>query len=201
MKKVLVGVTVAAVALLMALPTQAALIKNIKDSSIGSSLATWLINVVMRNGNNSGITNVVTSSGNSGNNTHTSVDDQTGSDIVTGTASSSTGVENTANNNLLNEEYESSNGADNEVNDVDDDSNGSATSSDTLDNFMDNDNWSSVSNVNDAAATSGVNVVSSGDSLTSSSTTTGGAAGATFTVNSFNVNVKSVVRRIMSLIP
>ena len=201
MKKVLVGVTVAAVALLMALPTQAALIKNIKDSSIGSSLATWLIKVVMRNGNNSGITNVVTSSGNSGNNTHTSVDDQTGSDIVTGTASSSTGVENTANNNLLNEEYESSNGADNEVNDVDDDSNGSATSSDTLDNFMDNDNWSSVSNVNDAAATSGVNVVSSGDSLTSSSTTTGGAAGATFTVNSFNVNVKSVVRRIMSLIP
>ena len=201
MKKVLVGVTVAAVALLMALPTQAALIKNIKDSSIGSSLATWLINVVMRNGNNSGITNVVTSSGNSGNNTHTSADDQTGSDIVTGTASSSTGVENTANNNLLNEEYESSNGADNEVNDVDDDSNGSATSSDDLDNFMDNDNKSSVSNVNDAKATSGVNVVSSGDSLTSSSTTTGGAAGATFTVNSFNVNVKSVVRRIMSLIP
>ena len=136
MKKIVIGATVAALAVGLSFSASAAVIDGVTDSSVASSLATWLIKVVMRNTNGAYIENNVTSSGNSGGNMFTSADDQSGTMLVTGNASAATLVDNNANNNVISEEYESSNGADNTISNVEDDSSGSTASDDTLDNFM-----------------------------------------------------------------
>lgn len=201
MKKVFAGAVVAVFAFAVAASSQAALIKNINDSSVATSTATWLISVLMNNLNGIGFTNTVTSTGNSGANTHVSADDQSNSSVSTGNADSASLADNNANNNLLSEEYESSNGADNDIQDVDDSSVATTTSDDTLENEMNNKNETEFKNGVDSTGNSGTNAVVSGDSLSDSSTSTGNAGSASGVLNGFNTNIKSVVRRIMSLIP
>lgn len=201
MKKIFAGLTIAALAFFMVLPTQAAIVTDISDSSTGLSVAGWLIKVVMKNLNNAGIGNVVVTTSSSGSNSFTSADDQSGTSIDTGAANLTSTTGNVANNNVLGEEYESSNGATNTIDNVSDDSDGTATSDDELNNDMDNNNHVDVGNTVDATSDSGSNAVVSGDSLTGSSAKTGATSAITSLTNSFNFNLKSVVRRITSQIP
>lgn len=203
MKKFIVGVTIASFAFFLALPADAAVsITKINDSSTVTSLATWLIDVLMNNSNNTlNVDNKVTSSANSGGNSHTSVDDHSGSTITTGDADSTSGVQNDGNQNALAEEYEGSAGPDVTVDDVNDDSTVSATTDDTLENDMLNENDVEVDNTVDAVGDSGTNTVTSGDSLATSGTTTGLSSAASGVLNGLNINIKSIIRRVASEIP
>lgn len=176
----------------------AATVSGISDDSTGSITASWLIKILMTNTNNAVITNNVTSSANSGGNVFTSADDQEGTVLNTGDANSVTLVENTANNNFVEEEYESADGTDNTVEDVSDASTGTITQSDELDNNIENNNDVVVDNNVDAVADTGSNFVTSGDSLRGTTATTGIAGAATGVSNLFNVNVKEIRRSIVS---
>lgn len=197
MRKLIAGLGILVFAFVFTGAAEAAVIKNIFDSSAGTSVAAWLIKVKMLNSNGTDINNnSVTSTANSGANVVASADDQSGTVMNTGATDASTGVSNTANTNVLSENYESADGVDNTIDNVDDSSAGTATSSDTLDNEMTNSNAVVVDNAVDAKANSGTNVNTSGDSLTGSGVTTGASSAETLLDNFFNSNLKEVVRRI-----
>lgn len=214
MKKLIAGIGLMSMMLMVAGSADAARISGIKDSSTGTSLATWSILATIRNTNNTGITNVVASSGNSGGNVATSADDQSDTQITTGAAQSTTGVEgvapalvggttpgNVANTNVVSESLETPDGADNNVELVDDSSAGSATSTDLVNNDIVNLNTITVGNTVDSDGNSGTNVVSSADSLSGTRVTSGASNSGTFLSQDFNLNIKEVIRTVKQRTP
>ncbi|MBI2607555.1 MAG: hypothetical protein HYW51_01895 [Candidatus Doudnabacteria bacterium] len=197
MKRFIAGAGIVALAL-VSTGAMGATISGVSDSSTATSIASWLISVMMTNNNNAVITNNVTSTANSGGNTFVSADDQEGTELVTGDANAVTLVENAANNNFVEENYESVDGADNTIEDITDSSTATAASSDTLENEILNNNDVEVENNVDAMADTGSNSVTSGDSLKGTRATTGIAGAATGVSNLFNVNIKEIQRTISS---
>lgn len=201
MLKTTIITTLVALALFsVSAPAMAATIGNVSDSSIASSFTNWLISLFMTNNNNAEITNNVTSSANSGGNTFTSADDQANTEVFTGDASSATLVENSANNNMVGEEYEAADGSTDTITDVSDESIASASLNDTLDNQIENNNNVVVENNVDATADTGNNSVTSGDSLNDSKASTGIAGSVSGVSNLFNFNLNNIIRRLRSTI-
>lgn len=200
MKKLIAAAGILTLALVFS-PALGATIDGVSDDSTATSLAKYLIHVVMKNNNNAVINNHVTSSANSGGNTITSADDQSGTQLATGSASSATLVSNTANSNLVSEQYEASDGADNEIKNVSDSSAATTISDDTLDNEIENNNDVTVDNQVEAVSDTGNNLISSGDSLQDAHGTTGASDSGTGVLNNFNTNVKEIIRTIRLRIP
>lgn len=187
-------------AVLFAFPASAVVVDGVSDSSTVESFASWLISLFVTNNNNAILTNNVTSSGNSGGNNFVSSDDQQNTQLTTGDSRSATLVENSANNNFVSQEYESSEGADHTITEVSDSSVASVSQDDTLTNNVTNNNDVRTTNNVDASADTGNNLVSSGDSLKDSSAATGIADAVTGVSNLFNFNLNNIIRRIRSVI-
>ncbi|MDP4000621.1 MAG: hypothetical protein Q8P83_00015 [bacterium] len=201
MKKLIAGIGLMAMLLVVGASAQAGLIDQISDSSTGTISVTKLIKALIRNNNNSANINntSVKSTANSGTNTVSSTDDQSGTQVNTGATDSVSGVDNAANTNAVAEDYETGCDCEDSVTNVSDDSHGTATSTDTLDNDIVNNNEVTVNNTVDSEGDSGTNSVSSGDSLTNTTVGTGASQSATGVLNTFNTNLKDIMRRVRVL--
>lgn len=197
MKKIIAGLGIFSLAFVLTGVADAAMIKNIKDSSSSTVTLSHLIKVLMLNNNNTAdITNAsVTSTANSGANSFTSADDQSGSTLMTGATEAATLADNGANTNILAEEVESAVDDPHVVDGVDDSSSGDIDQSDEINNDMTNNNDVDVDNDVDADADSGTNAATSGDSLTATSFTTGKSVAATGTATLVNSNLKDIIRK------
>ncbi|MBI2607556.1 MAG: hypothetical protein HYW51_01900 [Candidatus Doudnabacteria bacterium] len=202
MKKIIASVGLAAMLLMVAGAADAAVIRMVNDSSVATSAATWSILANILNNNSAGILNTVTSTGNSGANTVVSADDQTGTSVTTGNTGAASAVDgaagpgNVANTNVVSETLETPDGADNLIEDVDDSSVATTASADSLENNLTNNNEVEVDNDVDGTSNSGTNSVVSGDSLTTTTVSTGTNLAASLLSQDFNLNIKEVIRTI-----
>ncbi len=195
MKKLIAGLGAAVLALTVAGTAGAAKISLINDDSAGTSVSVKSILAKITNNNGLGVLNAVSSSGNSGGNTVVSADDQSSTTVGTGVASAATLVDSTANANEVVEDYESA-AADDEITNVDDNSDGTATTADSLENDIVNNNATQVTNSVGGTSDSGTNAVVSGDSLTDTAVTSGSSDAAAGVLQAFNLNVKDIMHRV-----
>ncbi len=200
MKKLIAGLSAMVFVLAMTGVASAATISNINDDSSATTLAQWIVKVFVHNTNTASIDNNVTASASTGNNTVTSADDQEGTVISTGNSAAAVVVDNSANNNTVKENLDSANGAGGTIDSVNDESTASSTFEDKLCNDITNDNSVTVANDLSSDATTGDNTVNSQDSLKDTKVTTGTTDSAVGITNTFNVNVKEIVRTLRSLI-
>jgi hypothetical protein len=198
MKKIIAGITIALMAFVTTGVASAASISNVNDSSLASIVNDWMASLTLANINHACISNEVSSTANSGGNTATSVDDQTNTTINTGGANSASMVDNAANQNQNTESVESSNSSGDTITNVGDDSTATTTTSDTVTSTETETNAVGVRNDVAADSQTGNNIVTSGDSLTGTSLSSGLAQAMTGVANSFNINIRSITRTLRS---
>lgn len=194
MKKLFISLGIAATFVAVGgLAFAGVVVDGVNDRSTVSSDATYLIKLLLKNNNNANIENHVGSSGNSGGNTFSSVDDSEGLSLETGGASSVTLVDNTANSTMLETAYDAG-GPNNNISHVNDGSAVTTTVVDTLDKDAVNNNDVAVLNDVGAVSDSGSNAWVAGDSLKNVTAVTGTSDAATGVSNAFNFIVQKVIR-------
>ncbi len=196
MKKLIAGLSLFALAFAV-MPAGAATISNVADSTarITYRLST-LLN--LSNSNSADISNEIVTSANSGNNSISSSDFQSGTGISTGNATSVADILNEANDTSVTTELDTDFGPTGEdlVTNIWDDSDARIRNRQRERQTISNSNTVEVMNAVVTGSDTGSNETTSDEGLQESSITTGEAASATGVTSRFNRVMESISRMI-----
>ncbi|TSC91747.1 MAG: hypothetical protein CEN90_211 [Parcubacteria group bacterium Licking1014_17] len=174
----------------------ASTITGINGGSTGKIFNSFFVGVFLDNNNKATITNTVTSSSGSGNNTVTSAGEQRATSVTTGDTTAATMVTNEANETTAAVAVESASTTDDAISNVSDGSDAKIKNEDEVKIDLDNKNDIKNTNAIAAIATTGSNAVISGDKLRDTVMKTGIAQTATGLANLFNISAFTITRTI-----
>jgi len=189
-------VAVLSAALIAPMTTYASTVTGVHNESVVNIVGSWIMRLLFRNTNNATINNNVTTTANTGRNEVESVDDQSGTTILTGAAYTAGSVENEANNNFTSIDAESPDGTDDTVTDTADESAVNISTEDTIGTDIENENNADANNDINTNSNSGENKVKSDDELKTVLVNTGASGSGSGVSNLFNIDVFSLIRRM-----